>query len=38
MPTIKRCQPISDLSLKRMTIKRAHEWLINYGMSREKVC
>ena len=37
MPSIIRCQPVSDLSLKRMNIKRAHQWLIEYGISREKV-
>jgi sarcosine oxidase gamma subunit len=37
MPLIKRCQPVSDKALKRMTLKNAQQWLINYGMAAEKV-
>ncbi|CAG2166654.1 unnamed protein product [Oppiella nova] len=37
MPTIKKCLPISNLSLKRMPLRKAHEWLINYGLSKDRV-
>ncbi|XP_054163867.1 transcription initiation factor TFIID subunit 1-like [Oppia nitens] len=37
MPTIKKCQPLTNLSIKRVSLQRAHEWLINYGLSKDRV-
>ncbi|CAG2121142.1 unnamed protein product, partial [Medioppia subpectinata] len=37
MPTFRKCFPMSDRSLKLLTLKRAHEWLTTYGLATERV-